>query len=172
MKTSEPRSDGPGYPASAWPPFCPGRPKPFPPSPARYKLSCTTCHAPFPRLKAFGEEFAGNGFIIPEEEKDRDFISAGDDLLKLNKTFPIAVRFDAYGVDRERQRGHHRPADPLGPEAALGRHAGQERGLLLLLLHGRARRGGRSRGRLHPLQQPRRIAPSISWSASSRPRTR
>ena len=63
-----------------------------------HKLSCNTCHAPFPRLKDFGNEFAANGFTIPEEEKERDFISAGDDLLKLNKTFPIAARFDAYAV--------------------------------------------------------------------------
>ena len=61
-----------------------------------HKISCTTCHAPFPRLKDFGEEFAGNGFTMPEAEKDRDFVTAGDDLLKLNKTFPIGVRFDAY----------------------------------------------------------------------------
>jgi hypothetical protein len=63
-----------------------------------HKLSCSTCHAPFPRLKDFGAEFAANGFTIPEEEKERDFISAGDDLLKLNKTFPVAVRFDAYAT--------------------------------------------------------------------------
>jgi hypothetical protein len=63
-----------------------------------HKLSCSTCHAPFPRLKPFGEEFAGNGFTIPEEEKERDFISAGDDLLKLNKTFPVGVRFDVYAT--------------------------------------------------------------------------
>ena len=63
-----------------------------------HKLSCTTCHAPFPRLKEFGNEFAANGFTIPEQEKDRDFISAGDDLLKLNRTFPLAVRFDAFAV--------------------------------------------------------------------------
>ena len=62
----------------------------------QYKMSCTTCHAPFPRLKAFGDEFAGNGFTIPEQETDRDFIIAGDDLLRLNRTFPVAVRFDAY----------------------------------------------------------------------------
>ncbi len=63
-----------------------------------HKLSCTTCHAPFPRLKDFGNEFAANGFTIPEQEKERDFISAGDDLMKLNKTFPLAVRFDAYAL--------------------------------------------------------------------------
>ncbi len=62
----------------------------------RYKLSCTTCHDPFPRLKPFGEEFAGNGFVILEEEKERDYVSAGDDLLHLNRDFPIGVRFDAW----------------------------------------------------------------------------
>lgn len=64
----------------------------------RHKISCTTCHAPIPRLKDYGEEFAGNGFIIPEEEKDRDYVIAGDDLLRLNRDFPLAVRFDAYAV--------------------------------------------------------------------------
>jgi hypothetical protein len=64
----------------------------------RYKVSCSTCHAPIPKLKDFGNEFAGNGFVIPEEEKERDYVTAGDDILWLNRTFPIAVRFDAYGV--------------------------------------------------------------------------
>lgn len=64
----------------------------------RYKISCTTCHEPFPRLTPYGEEFAGNGFVIPENEKKRDYVTGGDDLLWLNRTFPIAVRFDAYGV--------------------------------------------------------------------------
>ena len=64
----------------------------------RYKISCTTCHAPFPRLKPYGDEFAGNGFIIKENEKPRDYVSAGDDMLWLNRTFPLAARFDAFGV--------------------------------------------------------------------------
>jgi len=64
----------------------------------RHKISCTICHDPFPRLKDFGEEFAGNGFVIPEDEKDRDYVAAGDELLKLNRDFPVAGRFDAYGV--------------------------------------------------------------------------
>jgi hypothetical protein len=41
----------------------------------RYKISCTTCHAPIPKLKPYGDEFAGNGFVIPEEEKERDYIT-------------------------------------------------------------------------------------------------
>ena len=67
----------------------------------RHKLSCTTCHAPFPRLKPFGEEFAGNGFMIPEDEKDRDYIIAGDELMRLNKDFPLAARFDAWAYFEE-----------------------------------------------------------------------
>ena len=64
----------------------------------RYKYSCTTCHDPFPRLKDYGNEFAGNGFIEPSEEKDRDYVTAGDDKLWLNRVFPLAIRFDVYGL--------------------------------------------------------------------------
>lgn len=64
----------------------------------RYKISCTTCHAPIPKLKPYGDEFAGNGFIMKENEKERDYISAGDDLLWLNRDFPVGVRFDAYAI--------------------------------------------------------------------------
>jgi hypothetical protein len=67
----------------------------------RYKISCSTCHAPFPKLKDFGEEFAGNGFYIPEEEKERDYVTAGDDLLWLPRKFPLAIRFDAYILGQE-----------------------------------------------------------------------
>ena len=69
----------------------------------RYKMSCTTCHAPFPRLKPYGDDFAGAGFVIQEEEKDRDYVSAGDDLLWLNRSFPFAVRFDAFAIHDENQ---------------------------------------------------------------------
>ncbi len=64
----------------------------------RYKISCTTCHDPFPRLKPYGNEFAGNGFIMVENEKERDYVTAGDNLLWLNKEFPLAVRFDAFAI--------------------------------------------------------------------------
>jgi hypothetical protein len=75
----------------------PPEPEAIPAFARRHKLSCTTCHAPFPRLKDYGNEFAGNGFYIPEEEKERDYVSAGDPLLWLNKVFPVAVRFEAFG---------------------------------------------------------------------------
>jgi hypothetical protein len=62
----------------------------------RHKLSCTACHDPFPRLKPFGEEFAGNGFWLPEDDNDRDYVNTGDELLRLNRTFPIAARMDLW----------------------------------------------------------------------------
>ncbi len=64
----------------------------------RYNISCSTCHAPFPKLKPYGADFAGDGFIMKENEKARDYVSAGDDELWLNKSFPLAVRFDAYAL--------------------------------------------------------------------------
>jgi hypothetical protein len=63
----------------------------------RYRVSCTTCHAPFPRLKAYGEEYAGRGFAMePGQEPARATIDAGDDLLALPRELPLAVRFDAF----------------------------------------------------------------------------
>lgn len=64
----------------------------------RYKISCSTCHAPFPKLKEYGEDFAGAGMILKEEEKARDYISAGDELLWLNRDLPVGIRFESYGV--------------------------------------------------------------------------
>lgn len=62
----------------------------------RHKLSCTTCHEPFPRLKPYGDEFAGHGFMLPDADPDRDYVPAGDDLLRLNRDFPLAVRMDLW----------------------------------------------------------------------------
>jgi len=62
----------------------------------RYNISCSTCHAPFPRLKPYGDDFAGDGFVIEEDERERDYVTAGDDLLWLNKEFPLAMKFEAY----------------------------------------------------------------------------
>jgi hypothetical protein len=86
----------------------------------RYKVSCSTCHAPFPKLKDYGNEFAGNGFYIPEEEKERDYVSAGDDLLWLPRTFPLAIRFDAYGVYEEQTRADTDLQIPWGMKILSG----------------------------------------------------
>ncbi len=36
----------------------------------KYQISCSTCHAPFPRLKPFGEEFAARGFRMEDATKE------------------------------------------------------------------------------------------------------
>jgi hypothetical protein len=63
----------------------------------KYKFSCNTCHAAIPKLKDYGDDFAGNGFKIPDgEEPKRAYINTGDETLMLLRELPLAVRFDAY----------------------------------------------------------------------------
>lgn len=86
----------------------------------KYKISCTTCHAPFPRLKAYGEEFAGNGFALPEGEKDRDYVDGGDDLLYLNRDFPLAVRTDLFVTHSNDSKPNTDLATPWGMKLLSG----------------------------------------------------
>ncbi len=64
----------------------------------KYRFTCQTCHSPFPRLKPYGEEFAANGFKLPEGEPPRSQIDTGDDMLLLVRDFPIGVRIDVFGT--------------------------------------------------------------------------
>jgi hypothetical protein len=62
----------------------------------KYRVSCMQCHAPVPRLNAFGEAFAANGFEFAVGEPPRDTLATGDALLRLQNSLPLAVRYDAY----------------------------------------------------------------------------
>lgn len=63
----------------------------------KYKISCSTCHIAIPKLKAYGNEFAGNGFLLPDgEEPKRAYVDTGDESLMLLRELPLAIRFDAY----------------------------------------------------------------------------
>ena len=63
----------------------------------KYQISCQVCHSPvMPRLKGFGEEFAGNGFRLTEYESPRYFIQTGDDKLSLFRELPLAIRLDGF----------------------------------------------------------------------------
>ena len=62
----------------------------------KYRMSCKTCHAPFPRLKPYGEEFAGNGFVLKDKDAPRYFDDTGDDKLSLIRDFPFALRLDGF----------------------------------------------------------------------------
>ncbi|MFZ5980686.1 MAG: hypothetical protein ACOYVF_08650 [Candidatus Zixiibacteriota bacterium] len=62
----------------------------------KYSMSCTTCHTPVPRLKAYGDDFAGNGFVLKDQEATRYFVNTGDQRLDLIRDLPIAVRMEGF----------------------------------------------------------------------------
>ncbi len=65
----------------------------------KYDMSCITCHAAFPRLNEFGEQFAADNMRLPNW-KDTT-LSGGDDMLALPDTVPLALRTQAYVQQRE-----------------------------------------------------------------------
>ena len=62
----------------------------------RYKVSCQVCHDPFPKLTAFGEQFAANGFRMAPRQESPDTLGTNDSLLTLPATIPLAIRVDGY----------------------------------------------------------------------------
>ncbi|HKJ78720.1 MAG TPA: hypothetical protein VKA10_04250 [Prolixibacteraceae bacterium] len=63
----------------------------------KYRISCSTCHAPAaPALKPYGDDFAGNGFRLEEYESPRYYIETGDPKLSLLRELPIAVRLEGF----------------------------------------------------------------------------
>ncbi|MCX7876125.1 MAG: hypothetical protein N2321_08175 [Melioribacteraceae bacterium] len=62
----------------------------------KYNMSCQTCHSPFPKLKPYGDEFAGNGFVLADKDAPRYFVDTGDDQLSLIRDLPIALRLEGF----------------------------------------------------------------------------
>lgn len=62
----------------------------------KYNMTCKTCHSPFPNLKPYGEEFAGNGFVLKDQDAPRYFIDTGDPELSLIRDLPLAMRLEGY----------------------------------------------------------------------------
>ncbi len=63
----------------------------------KYRVSCQVCHAPsIPKLKAYGDQVAGDGFRLKEYQAPGYFVNTGDDLLSLIREFPLAVRIDGF----------------------------------------------------------------------------
>ena len=80
----------------------------------KYQISCQVCHSPaMPRLKAFGDEFAGNGFRMTEYESPRHFIQTGDDRLSLFRELPVAIRMDGHVTYNFDNRGNTDVAAPF-----------------------------------------------------------
>jgi hypothetical protein len=62
----------------------------------KYSMTCKTCHAPFPKLKDYGEEFAGNGFVIADKDVPRYYLDTGDSFLSLLREIPVALRLEGF----------------------------------------------------------------------------
>ena len=62
----------------------------------KYRMSCTTCHEPVPRLKPYGDDFAGNGFELADKDAPRYYVETGDNNLSLIRDFPLAVRIEGW----------------------------------------------------------------------------
>jgi hypothetical protein len=62
----------------------------------KYNASCSLCHSTIPRLNAFGEDFAANGFEMVVGEPPRDTLFTGDPLLRLLRRIDFAMRMDLY----------------------------------------------------------------------------
>lgn len=63
----------------------------------KYGISCMTCHSPAaPKLKDYGDTFAGSGFKLSDYQAPRYFQDAGDDKLSLIREFPLGLRMDGY----------------------------------------------------------------------------
>jgi len=77
-------------------PLVPRQAQAIPAFARKYKVTCALCHAPFPRLTAFGEQFAANGFQFARGETPMDTLNTGDPMLRLQRDIPLAIRLDAY----------------------------------------------------------------------------
>ena len=81
----------------------------------KYGVTCALCHAPVPRLTAFGEKFAANGFEMVPGEPPRDTINTGDPQLRLQNTVPLAVRMDMYAAAYSNTKPQQGAADLQTP---------------------------------------------------------
>ncbi len=87
----------------------------------KYRFSCTTCHVAAPMLKDYGDEFAGNGFQLPDDdEPPRAFIDVGDDNLLLQRDMPLAIRFDAFARFRSEHEVDSDAQFPYGVKLLSG----------------------------------------------------
>ena len=63
----------------------------------KYRISCKVCHAPAaPKLKAYGDDYAGDGFRLEDYDSPGYYVDAGDERLSLLREFPLAVRLDGF----------------------------------------------------------------------------
>ena len=62
----------------------------------KYSMTCKTCHSPFPKLKSYALDFAGNGFQLKDKDAPRYYVNTGDAELSLIRDVPLAIRLEGY----------------------------------------------------------------------------
>ncbi len=118
----------------------------------KYRVSCTTCHAPIPRLKPYGEEFGARGFAMePGQEPARATLDVGDDRLALPREFPLAVRFDAFGDWTPQRNPQADLQTPFVFKALTGGQIARDVSYYTVLHHREGRRRHGHRGCLGPV---------------------
>ena len=85
--------------ALAWLVLLPSVSEAIPAFARQYNVSCSTCHAAFPRLNEFGEQFVSDNYRMPHWKNNT--VNAGDDNMALPSEVPFAVRMQAYMQSRE-----------------------------------------------------------------------
>lgn len=65
----------------------------------QYNMSCVVCHDAFPRLNAFGQQFIGMNFRMPNWRET--MADLGDSRLALPKSVPLAIRAQAFVQGRD-----------------------------------------------------------------------
>ena len=66
----------------------------------QYGMSCITCHAAFPRLNSFGQQFVKDNIRLPNW-REQTGVDTGDEQLVLPKFPPLAIRTQAYYQARQ-----------------------------------------------------------------------
>ena len=66
----------------------------------QYEMSCNVCHAAFPRLNSFGEQFRANNMRLPNW-REMTTVDTKDEMLALPKSVPLAIRAQAYVQARQ-----------------------------------------------------------------------
>ncbi|MDH5301994.1 MAG: hypothetical protein OEW58_11590 [Gammaproteobacteria bacterium] len=65
----------------------------------QYNLSCSACHAAYPRLNSFGRNFAAANLRLPNW-KEQVTLDTGDSMLALPKVTPVGFRVQGYAQTR------------------------------------------------------------------------
>lgn len=66
----------------------------------QYEMTCAACHAAYPRLNAFGEQFRDNNFRL-SNWREKTTLDTKDDMLALPKITPLALRAQSYVQGRQ-----------------------------------------------------------------------